>query len=199
MAPRMIVVAGPPGSGKSNLLPVRSFGVDGFNVDDRCRQLHGSYQGIPREIRRIASAECETFILDHIRQRVSFAVETTFRTPIATEQASAACAQGFTTFLFFVCTEDPAINIKRIFARSIGGGHAAPEDEIRTIYAASLVNLADALRVFDVVECFDSSVHKTGARHVARIHAGAVVSQLEPLPTWLQQCLDSLHTHPCSR
>jgi hypothetical protein len=34
--PRMIVVAGPPGSGKTRSFPVSAFGIDGFNIDDRC-------------------------------------------------------------------------------------------------------------------------------------------------------------------
>ena len=41
--PRMIVVAGPPGSGKTRYFPVTAFGVDSFNIDDRCAQILGSY------------------------------------------------------------------------------------------------------------------------------------------------------------
>ncbi|HEU0142389.1 MAG TPA: hypothetical protein VFQ79_21890 [Bryobacteraceae bacterium] len=48
MPPRMIVVAGPPGSGKSSIFPVSSFGISCFNADDRAAELnHGSYVGIP--------------------------------------------------------------------------------------------------------------------------------------------------------
>lgn len=35
----MIVVAGPPGSGKTSSFPVTAFGVDGFNIDDREKAL----------------------------------------------------------------------------------------------------------------------------------------------------------------
>ena len=49
----MFVVAGPPGSGKSTYFPLAGFGVDGFNIDDRCgaspdwliRALGGSLSG----------------------------------------------------------------------------------------------------------------------------------------------------------
>ena len=40
----MIVVAGPPGSGKTRYFPVTAFGVDAFNIDDRCAQVLGSYR-----------------------------------------------------------------------------------------------------------------------------------------------------------
>ena len=63
--PRMIVVAGPPGSGKTRYLPVSAFGIDWFNIDDRCAQILGSYRAIPRHVRRAVAAECERFVLDH--------------------------------------------------------------------------------------------------------------------------------------
>lgn len=192
MIPKMIVIAGAPGSGKSTLFPPRNFGVDSFNIDDRCRQLHGSYQGIPPATRRIASAECEAFILDHIHQRLSFSVETTFRTAIAREQATLARTSGFKTFLFFLCTDDPAIHVQRVTVRAAGGGHAAPEEEIRTTYAASLNNLRNAIDVFDFVECYDTTIHDAPARHVARIHRSKVLFQLAPVPKWLRAALESL-------
>ena len=84
--PRMIVVAGPPGSGKTRNFPVTAFGVDAFNIDDRCAQILGSYRAIPRDVRRAVAKECERFVLDHIEQARSFAVETTLRTTAATKR-----------------------------------------------------------------------------------------------------------------
>jgi|SRR5579859_2050156 len=52
MSPRVFVVAGPPGSGKSTAFPVSGFGVDFFNSDDRAVALNGgAYLDIPRVIR----------------------------------------------------------------------------------------------------------------------------------------------------
>jgi IstB-like ATP binding protein len=53
----MIVVAGPPGSGKTRSFPVTAFGVDSFNIDDRCAQILGSYRAIPRDVRRAVAKE----------------------------------------------------------------------------------------------------------------------------------------------
>jgi hypothetical protein len=84
----MLVVAGPPGSGKSLHFPVASFGADGFNVDLRAAAANGgSFLGIPRSVRSSVQRECERFIEDHIARRVSFAVETTLRTAISMSQA----------------------------------------------------------------------------------------------------------------
>jgi dephospho-CoA kinase len=41
----MIVVAGPPGSGKSTAFPVAESGVDSSNIDDRAAELNqGSFR-----------------------------------------------------------------------------------------------------------------------------------------------------------
>src|SRR5438552_19023407 len=50
---RMVVIAGPPGSGKTRYFPVTAFGVDSFNIDDRCAQILGSYRAIPRDVRQV--------------------------------------------------------------------------------------------------------------------------------------------------
>jgi hypothetical protein len=79
----MIVVAGPPGSGKSSRFPLSSYHVDWFNADDRAAELTlGSFRKISTEIRAKVSAEFQRWILDHISARKSFAVETTLRSPI---------------------------------------------------------------------------------------------------------------------
>jgi predicted ABC-type ATPase len=83
MRPRMVVIAGPPGSGKSVAFPVDSFGIDSFNADDRSAELNrGSYQGIPLEIRSAVNREFERFVEEHIRNHRSFAIETTLRSDI---------------------------------------------------------------------------------------------------------------------
>jgi len=56
----MIVVAGPPGGGKSTAFPVSTFGVAFFNADDRAAALQGgAYTGISRQIRLQANRELE--------------------------------------------------------------------------------------------------------------------------------------------
>jgi predicted ABC-type ATPase len=73
---------------------VTAFGVDGFNIDDRCAQSLGSYRAIPRHVRRAVAKECERFVQSHLENGRSFAVETTLRTGAAIEQARVARAEA---------------------------------------------------------------------------------------------------------
>lgn len=88
--PIMIVVAGPPGSGKSTFFPVGAMGVDAFSIDDRCAQIIGSYRAIPPAVRKAVSRECERFVDEHIANGRSFAVETTMRTLVSVRQVRSA-------------------------------------------------------------------------------------------------------------
>jgi predicted ABC-type ATPase len=81
MRPRMIVVAGPPGSGKSALFPVHSFEIDYFNADDRSAQPNGgSYKEF--RTRTAVNPEFEHFVEGHIQRGISFAIKTTLRSDI---------------------------------------------------------------------------------------------------------------------
>ncbi|MBL8209948.1 MAG: hypothetical protein JNK87_04520 [Bryobacterales bacterium] len=119
---RMIVIAGPPGSGKSTLFPASTFGVDFFNADDRAAKRNdGSYLRIPPEIRREVDREFEAFIADPISDRKSFAFETTLRSTIFFEQTSAARAAGFLVEMRYVALSSFATNLERVEIRADKG------------------------------------------------------------------------------
>ena len=51
--PRIIVIAGPPGGGRSTAFPVGSFGVDCFNADDRAAEIAKESATAGRTVREI--------------------------------------------------------------------------------------------------------------------------------------------------
>ena len=92
----MVIVAGPPGSGKTTRFPVADFEVDSFNADNRAAQLNdGSFRSISREIRSQVNVEFQKWILDRISARKSFALETTLRSQVTFEQTHLAREHGF--------------------------------------------------------------------------------------------------------
>src|SRR6266508_784964 len=150
MSPRMIVVAGPPGSGKSSIFPVSSFGVSCFNADDRAAELNGgSYVGIPKSVRQAVNREFEAFVFDRIERRTSFAIETTLRSSVTFEQATLAKAVGFATEMRYLALRDFGMHIERVKARADAGGHSASETTLLETYRSSLANLPKAIAEMD--------------------------------------------------
>lgn len=189
----MIVVAGPPGSGKSSLFPVSETGLDSFNADDRAAELNGgSYQNIAPEMRTQIGKQLERFIAEHIHDRRSFAYETTLRTDITFRQANEARADGFLTVLLYVALNDVELNISRVAVRADSGGHSAPPDEIRRIHNASMKNLSRAIQEFDQVRVFDNSRYDSGPDLVLEAIDGRIRYLADGAPAWLREALRSI-------
>ena len=76
-----------------------------------------------------------------------------------------AQAAGYRTYLYFVATDDPAINISRVRNRVKLGGHAVPEDRIEKRYHRSLDLLMKAIRHTNRAYIFDNSGDNAAGRH----------------------------------
>jgi predicted ABC-type ATPase len=190
MHPKMIVVAGPRGSGKSVAFPVDSFGVDSFNADDRSAELNnGSYQGIPLEIRAVVNKEFEVFVEAHIRDHKSIAIETTLRSDITFRQADHARAEGFEIQMRYIALDGFAQNLRRVIARALAGGHSAPAEQLQKIHEASLGNLPRAIREMDRIVVYDNSTPDQRPQRILIAQNGRVVWLHPSCPEWLKKAL----------
>lgn len=191
MAPKMIVIAGPPGSGKSTLYPVSSFEVNHFNADERGAALNGgSFMGISADIRTRVNREFEMFVLEAIRTGVSFAIETTLRGEVTFEQADLAKKAGFVTEMRYLCLRDFSLHLARVKARADAGGHSASERTLRRIYEASLANLPRAIHKFDLVWVYDNTEIRGSHRLLLEVRNGQIHFEAHDLPGWLISALD---------
>jgi predicted ABC-type ATPase len=64
---------------------------------------------------------------------------------------------GYRTYLYFIATEDPLINLLRIEHRVRTGGHNVPSEKIKERYFRSLELLADAIKYSNRAFIFDNS------------------------------------------
>lgn len=130
---------------------------------------------------------------DFIRQklldaRVTFTFETVMSSPDKVDFLKKAQARGFRTYLYFVATEDPQINILRVQNRVNLGGHPVPEDKIIARYYRSLELLVEAVSYTDRAYIFDNSHHEKV--WLAEVTDGNILEmKADILPYWFKTAL----------
>ena len=191
MPPRMIVIAGPPGSGKSSIFPVSKFSVPYFNADDRAAALNGgSYHGLNTTIRQQVNKEFEAFIWNQIENRMSFAIETTLRSRVTFDQAAAAKSAGFTVEMRYLALSQFSQHLERVMSRADAGGHSASETTLRRIFDSSIANLRQAIDQMDLLEVYDNSAPGGPPVIVLESRQGEIIFTAEAAPHWLLAALD---------
>lgn len=88
---------------------------------------------------------------------ISFTFETVMSEPGKVDLLREAQRLGFRTYLYYVATEDPEINIARVGLRVAQGGHDVPRDKIISRYRRSLDLVRDAIPHTDRAYFFDTS------------------------------------------
>ena len=96
---------------------------------------------------------------------------------------------GYRVYLYYVATEDPEINIRRINVRVAQDGHAVPPEVVKTRYYKSLNNLKSAVKQTNRAYIFDNSQRQ--ARLITEIENGIDVSlnNVFELPNWVSEYL----------
>jgi predicted ABC-type ATPase len=92
-----------------------------------------------------------------LAQYVSFSFETVMSSPDKVDFLREARQAGFRTYLYYIATEDPEINVSRVSYRVSAGGHDVPKDKILSRYENSLRLLARAIKASDRAYIFDNS------------------------------------------
>lgn len=121
-----------------------------------------------------------------LAQGSTFTFETVMSSPDKIDFLREAQQAGYRTYLYFVATDDPAINIARVKQRVLEGGHDVPEDKIRERYTRSIALLDRACAVADRAYIFDNS----GEAHelIAEIsHGDELTLHTDALPAWFIQ------------
>ena len=190
--PRLIVVAGPNGSGKTSITQqlLMHEWMDGcvyVNPDFIARDEFGDWNA-PDAVLKAARRAAELREACLHEQR-SLAFETVLSMPDKLDFIARAKAAGFFVRLFFVGTDDPSINAKRIALRMMQGGHEVPISKIISRYARSLANCVAAIRLADRTYLYDNSIENATARLLFRTVDGKLHKRYGAINPWAQEIL----------
>lgn len=122
-----------------------------------------------------------------IEAGTSFSQETVFSHPGKVEALKKAQTRGFRTYLYFVATDNPAVNVGRVRQRAKAGGHDVPVGKIVDRYHRSLGQIASALPWVSRAYFFDNS--GSTMRFLAEYGEGAdlrLAVPLETVPGWFR-------------
>lgn len=143
-------------------------------IVDKEKDTH-SYEG----------ALISAFIRFHLQKNhIDFCFETVMSHPSKIEELIEAKNNGYKIYLYFICIDDPEVNVSRVENRVEKGGHDVSADKISSRYYNTLKNLISAIEQSDKCYLFDNS----GAefRMIAKINGDAMSLETDPekLPNW---------------
>jgi predicted ABC-type ATPase len=181
--PRLTIIAGANGCGKSTLTSRSSFiyKTPLLDPDAMSKALQPTISGAS------AVAAARQVLISagkHIEKGESFAVETTLSGHTYLQMMADARIRGFEIVLVYIGTENVETNLARIRNRVLAGGHDVPESDVRRRYKRSFENLSLAMERAEHTILFDNSTEE-GYRLVAVL--GQSGSQwFEPVPDWVK-------------
>ena len=186
--PILCVVAGPNGSGKTSTtekLLANEWTADSvyINPDIIAQNQFGNWNSQNAVLK--AAQEATRLRYKCLEESTNFVFETVFSSQEKLEFLRKAHDAGFFIRLFYVCTNDPQINVLRIAQRYLNGGHEVPMSKIFSRYYKSLALAAQAISFVDRAYIYDNSRNNELPQLLYRTYEGQIFKQYtENIPEW---------------
>jgi predicted ABC-type ATPase len=199
MTPRIFVLAGVNGAGKSSVggYGIRLGGDEYFNPDEAAAELvkDGVSAG---EANARAWTQGKELLENAILGRKNFAFETTLGGNTIPALIRQAADEGIEVRIWFVGLESVEKHMQRVRARVASGGHDIPEDKIRERWNASRLNLINLLPHLTELRVYDNSAEREAGQNppprlLLHWNRGRIlappISELESTPEWAKPML----------
>jgi len=178
LRPKLIVIAGPNGSGKTTftnqvLRHDWSAGCFFINPDEIARDVFGDWNSPEAVMKAVVRAEA--LREECLKERKSLLMETVFSAPDKLDFIRRAKEADFFIRFFFIGTDGPYINAARVTRRVMDGGHDVPISKIISRYNRSIANGAVAMTMADRAYCYDNSTEDRDPKKLFRARDGKIV------------------------
>ncbi len=132
---------------------------------------------------------CADFIRHQLLEsKISFTFETVMSSKDKVDFLKKAQDAGYRTYLYFIATQDPIVNISRVKNRVKLGGHNVPQDKIVSRYYRSLKLLSEAVKYSSRAYIFDNSSQEK--LWIAQINDGKEFEfKSDIIPSWINEYL----------
>lgn len=158
----MLIVAGPNGSGKSSTYQDAAYKLEGRTLwivnPDLLTLRVRDVEHLPQGQANLAAIQrIERWLESSIEVHKSVGVETVLSTDKYRRLVTKAKQLGFAIWLIYVVLDSPERNIERVRLRVRKGGHAVPNDKIRSRWQRSIQQFPWFLEQADVAWIYDNS------------------------------------------
>ena len=201
LRPKLIVIAGPNGSGKTTftnqvLRHEWSAGCFFINPDEIAKNEFGDWNSPEAVLKAVMHAQelreaC-------LKERKSMLIESVFSAADKLDFIQRAKEAGFFIRFFFIGTDSPEINAARVLRRVMAGGHDVPIAKIISRYDRSIANSAMAMAIVDRAYAYDNSIDDQDPKKLFRIKNGIISKTYRDLAlhNWAQMMLEELSPPP---
>ncbi len=194
--PKLIVIAGPNGSGKTSVTGkiLEHEWIEGciyVNPDNIARDRYGDWNS-PEAVVKAANYAAE-IRKKCLVERQSLVFETVLSASDKLDYIENAIYNGFFVRLFFVGTDSPIINAARIAQRVMEGGHDVPISKVISRYAKSIANCCFAAKIVDRLYIYDNSQQFAEPKLLFRGRSGILEKQYAyDINNWALPILNSI-------
>ena len=194
LRPKLIIIAGPNGSGKTSLTTqiLKHEWIKDciyINPDNIAQDKFNGWNDLDSVLK--AAQFATTWRNECLENNKSLIFETVLSAADKIDYIEKAISLGYFVRLFFVGTNHPSINASRITNRVLEGGHDVPISKIISRYYKSVINCAVLSLIVDRLYVYDNSVNFENPKLLFRTKNGKLEKFYSQINEWAVPILNS--------